>query len=225
MKPNAIKQKQITVIIVDDHPLFRMGIKATLNEEPETFSILGEAGNETELQELLKENKPDIIILDIVLPEKNGIAIARTIKDKDYQQKILLLSSETTQENFEQALMIPIDGFIDKMSVEKDLTDALHAIHSGEQFFGKRLSILHKEVISTQINLLPKSKKQKLFTNREEEIVKLLCQGEKAEYIARQLHISPRTVTTHTANIYKKLNINNVIDLFRLAVKYGIVTL
>ena len=216
---------QTTVIIVDDHPLFRMGIKATLNEASENFTVLGEAGNATELRELLKIKSPDIIILDIMMPDENGIAIAREIKDKNYHQKILLLSSDTTRENMEQALLLSIDGFIDKLSVEQDLTNALHAIAQGEQFFGKRLSMIYKEVISTQINLLPKSKKQKLFTNREEEIVKLLCQGEKAEYIARQLHISPRTVTTHIANIYKKLNINNVVDLFRLSVKYGIVKL
>lgn len=225
MTTTATTTKPTTVIIVDDHPLFRMGIKSTLNEDPENYVVVGEAGNATELHELLKTKTPDIIILDIVMPDENGIAITRKIKDKNYRQKILLLSSDTTRENMEQALMISIDGFIDKLSVEKDLLQALDAIKQGDQFFGKRLSLLYKEVIYTQMNLIPKNKKLKLFTDREEEIVKLLCLGKKAEYIAQELHISPRTVTTHIANIYKKLNINNVVDLFRLAVKYGIVKL
>ena len=213
--------KIIEVIVVDDHSLFRTGLKATFQYDYPDISITGEAGNGEELFHVLAQTHADLVLLDINLPDMGGAEIARRLRSEYPDLKILAVSAENTTETVEAMLEAGIDGFISKQNGDPDeLAEAIRTVMSGLDYFGRDIAFIIYDVF--------KSKKKTSvitneFTEREREIIQLCRDGLIGKEIAARLGISPNTVNTHKERIFQKLGINNTREMVLYALKNGII--
>ena len=211
----------IKALLVDDHEMFRLGVKTAIEVNHPDIKVVAEAETGTELFALLKIEKPDIILLDIILPDTTGVEIARRMKKEYPEIKILAISAENTATVVSQMLEIGIEGFITKRA--GDVTSIVNAIRSimlGFEYFGKDIS----DIIS-RIYLKKKSTEEITgdLTKQEKRIVELCYEGLQAKEIADRLNISPRTVQAHNTNIFLKLGLNNTAEVVKYALKNGII--
>jgi len=211
----------IKVIIVDDHAIFRLGIKTAIKENYPDIEIVGEAATGKDLFNLLKTTKADIILLDIMLPDISGIEIARILKTECPELKILAISAENTTEIVSQMLDMGIEGFITKRAGNiETLIEAIRSIIMGFEFWGQDISYIIRKIYLSKKNTPIVSKE---FTPSEKRIIELCHEGLLVKEIACQLKISPRTVESHKTNIFTKLGINNTMEMIKYALKHGII--
>ncbi|MGN0187220.1 MAG: response regulator [Paludibacteraceae bacterium] len=207
----------MNIIIVDDHPLFRIGTKMAIQRT--THMVIGEAANATALYQLLTNVTPDLILLDIILGDGlSGVDIARQLKTDKPDIKILILSIDTSLQTIKELLEIGIDGFISKNAPDAELLQAIDNIDNGQPYFGADVNQIIQAVLTTQ------QTHYELFSEREKEIIQWICQGYTCKNIAKQQNISLRTVETHKTNIFRKIGINNSVELALYAVKHGLIT-
>jgi DNA-binding NarL/FixJ family response regulator len=211
----------IKVLLVDDHILFRTGIRTALANACSDVSIVGEAGSGRETFELMQSTSADIIILDLILPDMPGVDVASQLRKRYPATKILVLSCDTRAHSIQQLVDVGIDGFISKEESDgRLLSEAIHSIMDGSPYYGKDISTIMYYIYVAQ-------KKQNgayiFFTAREKEIIQLCHQGLMSKEIAERLNISPRTVEAHKNNIFKKLGINNTLELVKYAMENGII--
>lgn len=212
----------ISVLIADDHEIVRFGISTYLSSSEE-IEIVGEASTGDECIELFKETQPDICILDIGMPGKNGIETAQTIRSLNYQTKILILSMHTNKHILSEALEAGINGYLLKNTNKADLLTGIRAIMKGQQVFSDPISDLIKESFLNNSSQ-DTSHKRQIVTKREREVLQLIVDGLTSKEIAQKLYISPRTVDTHRANLMDKLELNNIAELVRYAIKHQLVS-
>lgn len=210
-------------IIVDDHALFRLGIKAALGAANPDIRIVGEAECGAELFRLLETATPDLILLDIVLPDMTGVEIARRLKAERPEIKILAVSAENSAHTVEAMLDAGIEGFISKRQggVEQ-IAGAIRSVAQGFEYFGSDIAaIIYKIYVSKKrsAEVTPE------FTERERSIIELCRDGLPGKQIADRLSISPRTVENHKNNIFKKLGIGSTVEMVQYALKHGIIGL
>lgn len=232
----------IKVIIVDDHALYRIGVSQAISKVScFDIEVIGEAGSSTEFFTLITGGEiPDLVMLDIVLPDISGVEIARQLKKEHPDVKIIMLSSEVTEELITELLEIGVDGYLNKLARREDLQTALCTVIGGSQYFGRSVAKMMyeiylgqqhgKNVENNNNSLLRKPIKENpssesVLTTREIEVIRLLCDGEPVKIIADKLNISMRTVETHKSNILSKLGFSHFTDLIKYAIKEGIVTL
>jgi len=199
-----------TIILADDHPMFREGIRKII-ERIEGVCITGEANDGFELLELLKKSSPNLVILDISMPNLRGLEAIREIKKTYPQVKILVLTMHKKKEFLRQALRDGADGFLLKEDAGSELIRAMQTVRNG----GKYLSSLLSGVLTS---LAVEEEKTEVLTMREREVLKLLAEGKRTKEIAASLYISPHTVRRHRSNIMEKLNIQNLADLVKYAI-------
>jgi DNA-binding NarL/FixJ family response regulator len=210
----------INVILVDDHSLFRLGEKGILEKCPD-IGVVGEAGDGKTLFHLLETTPADLILLDISLPDMSGIEVARRLKTEYPQIKILVLSVENSIEVIRQLVDIGIHGFISKQQATDDeLPEAIRAIINGSEFFGRDITHLLYNIYISKNKV---TKQVTDFTHKELEIIELCRQGFIGKEIAARQNISLRTVDAHKRNIFRKLGINNTMEMVQYAVKNGII--
>ena len=211
----------INAILVDDHALFRLGVKSSITNEHKDICVVGEADSGEALFNLLETVTPDIILLDIVLPDTTGVEIARKVRKEKPGIKILAISAENTSEIIHSMIDIGIEGFISKRQGSSgDIAEAIHTIMDGYEYFGSDISKIIYDVYVSRKNTTNTPPE---FTEREKEIISLCRDGLLGKEIADRLNISPRTVDNHKNNIFKKLGINNTIEMVQYATKYGII--
>jgi len=211
----------INAILVDDHALFRLGVKSALTSSHTDINIIGEADCGKELFRLLETVTPDILLLDIILPDTTGIEIAEKLRKEKPEIKILAISAENTSDVVKKMLDIGIEGFISKRKGSADeIAEAIRTIMNGLEYYGDDISsIIYKIYVS-------KKKTAEVtheFTEREKEIIELCRAGLLSKEIAQRLNISSRTVDNHKSNIFKKLGINNTLEMVQYAIKNGII--
>jgi len=213
---------KINILIVDDHKIVRQGLKALLIGEKE-IKIVAEASDFIEVSEILKTITPDIIILDISLPQKCGIEIAEEITNNHPNIKTIMLSANVNEENIIKSIKAGAKGFLPKDTSKEEFVNAVKAVFSGNEYFGDEISqIIYKSYV--KIIKSPKEESPNL-TEREIEIIKLIGESLSHKQIADKLSISIRTVETHKKNILEKLNLQNSVDIVKYAIKNGIITL
>lgn len=223
----------ISIVLVDDHELYRVGLRAAISQMQGLVEIVGECSSCEELETFLKEQKePGLIILDIWLPDGNGVNIARKLKKLYPAVKIIILSSEVSEKTVNELLAIDVEGYICKTAQINDIGNAIRTVTTGSHFYGKSVSkmILDICVSRSADQSHKKSKKQQQqqndsseLTQREKEVVQYLCDGYSAKETAEKMHLSYRTVETHRSNILHKLGFSNAAELIRYAVKSGLV--
>ena len=200
----------IKIIIIDDHFLFRIGAKLALSNSPLGIEIVAEAASGRELFDALESTTPDLLLLDIILPDMSGIDIAQRVKTTRPEIKILLLSAEEPKRVIEQVLATGVEGYISKTAEMKEIEDAIASVMNGLEYFGRDISKVIYEVYASKRK---REQEEARFTAREMEIIRLCCDGLLVKEIASRLDISPSTVKTHKANIFLKLGINNSVEL------------
>jgi DNA-binding NarL/FixJ family response regulator len=211
------------IIIVDDHMLVRMGIKSALGCNHPDLSVVGEAANGKVFFELLQTTPADLILLDIMLPDMNGIEIARRLRNDYPELKILIISVENSLQTIQQLLELDIDGFISKQQcVGNDLADAIRSIMEGEKYFGKDIAAIMSDIYTSKTKNITDTFD---LTEREREVITLCNSGLKSRAIADRLYISSRTVETHKTNIFRKMGIATTLEMVQYAVRNGIISI
>ena len=186
----------IKVILVDDHPLFREGLTYRLSLD-ETIDVVGEAENGKQALELIKKIEFDIVLMDINMPEMDGMYVLELIKEQDIDCKVLMLSMHDNKEYILGAMRHGADGYILKDVPGKELIDAIKKVISGKHYFSSEVTeILSKELAGEQ--------------------------GLNNKRIAQEINVSVRTVETHKRNIKQKLGIDSTLGLMRYAIDYGL---
>ena len=211
----------VQVIIVDDHPLFRNGLKASLKDSYPDICVAGEADSGAALFRLSALSTADLVLLDINLPDINGVEIARRLR-RDYPAvKILAVSAENTAETVKSMLEAGIEGFISKRQGDVDeLVEAIRTVMSGLEYFGRDISAIIYEVFVAKKKTTTVTPE---FTEREKEIILACRDGLLCKEIADRLGISTHTVKAHKNNIFAKLGINNTMEMVQYALKKGII--
>jgi DNA-binding NarL/FixJ family response regulator len=218
--------KTIKVILADDHTLVRAGIKSLL-ENSDGVVVIGEAGNGRDAIELTGKLKPDMVFLDIAMPELNGIQAAERIKKDFPEVEIIILSMHLDEEYVVQALKAGASGYLLKDSAPNELNLALDTIMKGKIYISPAIP---KEMVDNYMNRLKKaSSPDEVFISRDvlswrqKEVLQLIAEGNSTKEIAEKLFISIKTVETHRSQIMKKLGINDIPGLVKYAIKKGLI--
>lgn len=217
--------KKITLILVDDHQLVRDGIKALLHGTDD-IEIIGEASCGKELFELLNTLKPDLLIMDISLPEISGIEITRTLGRDFPGIKILMLSMYNSEDFILNSIKAGAKGYLPKNTSRNELLEAIYAIHSGEDFFSESVSkLMLKSYVrmATEDDEKSQEKSNPSLTSREIEVLKLYVEGFINKEISDKLDISIRTVETHKNHIMRKLGLKSTVEMVKFAIRNKIV--
>ena len=214
---------KIKIILVDDFEIVRAGITAVLSKDS-NINIIGEASGAEELFELLKTKTPDIILLDIMMPGKNGVEITQILTKEFPKIKIIIFSGLTEDESFYLAIKSGAHGLMPKTALNDELITAINKVYNGEDFMSKSISIakLMSFIKKSQIEV-EKEKKEINLTDRQIEIIRLISESKSYKEIGNILSISERTVETHKIRILQKLELNSVIELVKFAIKNSII--
>lgn len=218
MTNNLTKRK---VIIVDDHTLFRNGLRILLNNM-ENYRVIGEAANGKQFLELLQKEMPDLVLMDISMPVMDGIEASTLAHELYPDLKIITLSMYGEEDYYYKMVDAGVKGFVLKNSDIKEVKTALDVVYEGGSFFSS-------ELLQNLVNSLKSSSKSKEFqaelSEREMEILILICQGMSNQEIGDKLFISKRTVDKHRANILEKSDSKNTAQLVVYAIKNRLVEL
>ena len=201
--------KRHTIILADDHVLFRRGLKKIIEEAAE-FRVIGEAGDGLELMLLLKEASPDLVILDISMPNLRGLEATREVKRLYPQIKILLLTMHKKPDFLQQGIEAGAEGFLLKEDADSALIYAIRSLLQGERFISSLLTTKLSDLTFRHTKGNP-------LTSREREVMKLVAEGKTSQEIADLLFISVHTVRRHRDNIMRKLNLKTLADLVKYA--------
>lgn len=221
--------KKINILLVDDHSIVRDGIKSTLKDQKH-FNIIGEAANGKDAIERVKELNPDVVIMDITMPEMNGIEAAGVISKKHPDSKVLILSMHDNETYILKSVEAGAYGYLLKDVDKDEFVKAITAIFNGEKYFNTNISSM---LVTGYLNKLKESNDAPQatvvnadeydLTKREKGILKMITVGKNNREIADGLGISIRTIETHRANIMKKLKVKNAVELVRIAIDEKIV--
>ncbi|MFC1998299.1 response regulator [Chloroflexota bacterium] len=213
---------KIRVFLVDDHSLFREGIRAMLTFHDD-IEVVGEAGDGMEAVEKIQNLSPDVVLLDIAMPNMNGLEVCRRIVKSSPNTKIVILSQYTNKEYIITAVKIGASGYVPKKAVGSDLVAAIRVVGDGEYFLHPSVAKIlvgdYKSLIKAETDPYDS------LTNREREILQLVAEGNTGRQIADMLHISEKTVIGHRASLMEKLNIHNRADLVKYAIGKGLINL
>ncbi len=213
----------ISVLIADDHAVFRSGLRALLENE-EDIEVAGEAGTGPEAVKKINDISPDVLILDINMPEMNGTTVAEKALKNHPELKIVILTMHEDEHYLQELLKIGINGYVLKKSTQTDVVQAIRAASRGEHYIDSSLSSF---VVSKYAGLPEKksASKKDILTAREQEICSLLAYGHTNSEIAEKLFISERTAEFHRSNIFSKLNFKSRAELVRFAIETSLMKL
>ena len=211
----------IRVIVVDDHRLFRIGLKAAIHADFHDISIEGEAENGKELFGILASLSADVVLLDINLPDIGGAEIACRLRREYPALKILAVSAENTAETIESMLEAGIDGFISKQKGDIDeLAEAIRTVAGGLEYFGRDIAAI---IFGGYVSKKKTVEVTDEFTEREREIILACRDGLMCKEIADRMGVSINTINTHKKRIFTKLGINTTLEMVQYALKKGII--
>jgi DNA-binding NarL/FixJ family response regulator len=206
----------VDLLLVDDHTIVTDGLQALLADEHD-FTIKGVAHNGMMALEMLEVLKVDVVLMDIDMPEMNGLQATKVIKSKMPDKKVLMLTMHDEKAMIAALMEIGADGYLLKNSSKQDLILALRTIHSGNTFFSEDVQTILEKEESTK----PEALDSYDLTDREIEIIKLIAEGFSNKQIGEKLFISHRTVDTHRTNLMNKLNVHNVAGIVKFAITNG----
>ena len=212
---------KIRVMLVDDHAVVRAGLRMMLESEEE-FDICSEASTASEAILNTAQDKPDVILMDIGLPDMTGIDATREIKRAFPEIPVVALTIHEDEEYFFKMLDAGASGYVPKRAAPEELLSAIRAAYSGEVYLYPSLAkLLVRDFLSQQQESAANTLNG--LTAREEEVLALLAEGESNTEIAEKLTISPKTVARHRENIMNKLNLHSRTDLVKYAIRKGII--
>jgi DNA-binding NarL/FixJ family response regulator len=213
----------IRIILADDHAVMRRGLRLVI-EEHKDFQVVGEASDGREAVALVEELKPDLVVLDISMPNMNGIEAARQISEKQSGVSIVVLSMHSDESYVLRALKAGARGYLLKESAESDFILAIRSVSAGKAFFSPAVSRLLVEDYVRQLQDKDIEDSYELLTQRERELLQLIAEGKSNKDVANMLNLSLYTVETHRGNLMEKLNLHSVPELILYAVRKGVIS-
>ena len=214
--------EKVKILIADDHPLMRNGIKARISNEPD-YSLVGEAGNGVEVIEKVLQLKPDIVIMDIVMPRMDGILATEQIKKSSPQTKVIILSMYKQAEYAYRAFHAGAEGYMLKENISDELIKAISYVREGKRYICPIIAEYFAEEY-IQHSIINSSDPFYSLSLREKEVLRLIVEGKTNRKIAENLFISISTVKSHRHSIMKKLGVHDIASLTKLAVEKGFIT-
>jgi len=216
------KKDELTVLIADDHPLVREALHRALDVE-EDMKVVAEASDGEEAVKLASELKPDVVVMDIVMPKVNGIEATRKIKEIAPDTAILILTAYDDEEYVLGLLDAGAAGYLLKSARGRDLVGAIRAIRAGE-------SVLHPNIIArllkrATVTAVKENKAQGLLSERESEVLRLVALGMSNKEVAEELFLSQRTIKAHLTSVFNKLNVASRSEAIVKGLQWGLVTL
>jgi DNA-binding NarL/FixJ family response regulator len=213
---------QIRILLADDHTIIRSGLRLLLDQQPD-FKVVAEASDGREAVEMVSIHHPEVAVLDIGMPQLNGIEATQQIAAKEPNTKVVILSMHADEGYVLRALKAGARAYILKNSAEADLIRAVQTVADGKSFFSPVISKMLLEDYVRQIRDKHVEDSYDLLTPREREILQLLAEGRTNKEVANLLQLSVYTVDSHRANILQKLNLHGIPELVLYAVRKGII--
>ena len=203
----------ITIVLADDHPMIRAGLVFWFAEQAD-FRLAGEAGDGSEAWRMIREHEPDVALMDIEMPEENGILVTQRVKDSGLATKVLMLTSYKSQQYVLASLRAGASGFILKTTPLDELEKAIVSVKNGNFYLDPKIS----RVFLSLHTAIP-------LSEREREVLVLTAQGISGKDAAGRLNISERTVEAHLRGAYSKLGARNKTEAILIALKSGVILL
>jgi DNA-binding NarL/FixJ family response regulator len=203
---------QITVLLADDHSLVRRGFRRIL-EDDEALKVVGEASNGVEAIRMAYELKPKVVVMDLSMPELDGVQATKEIVKHLPDTQILILSMHAEDNYVRNALDAGAKGYLLKSAIDVDLVGAIKSVAEGKRFIGSGLKYVSQDT----------DDELKRLTNREKQVLQLIAQGKSNKEIAALLELSVNTVSVHRANLMEKMNIHRTAELVLFAIRKGLV--
>ena len=208
------------IVLADDHPIVRQGLCALLEAETD-FQVVGEAGDGLEAVALVERVKPDVLVLDLMMPTLSGLEVARQTRQRSPQTRVVILSMHADEGYVLEALTAGASAYVLKKSTAGDLVKAIRDAIAGRRFLSPPLSERLIDAYVEKTRSAPLDSYNTL-TPREREVLQLAAEGHTNAAIATRLSISPRTVEMHRASVMRKLDLQNQVELVRYALQRGI---
>jgi len=213
----------IRILLADDHKIIREGLKSLIDKQPD-MQVVGEADNGRETVRLARELKPDVIVMDISMPDLNGIDATRQILSETPDVKVIALSMHTDKRFVVRMLKAGASGYLLKDCAFDELAKAINTVLSDQTYLSPEITTVVVQDIVHQTSTTDTSSLS-LLSNREREVLQLLAEGKTTKQIAADLYVSVKTIETHRINIMKKLDIHNLADLIKFAIREGLTSL
>lgn len=210
---------KIRVLLVDDHSVLRDGLKVLLQAEAD-IEVAGEAGSGQEAVDMTFRLNPDVVVMDLGLPDFSGIEATRLVREGGHPARVVVLSMHTSKEFVVKAIEAGVDGYVPKSSTHVSLLDAIRTVYAGERY-------LHPKAASALVDTYREAEtgdelRYQQLTGREQEVVRLYALGYTSREIGEKLILSPSTVDTYRQRAFEKLGIDHRAELVRFALKIGI---
>lgn len=214
-------ETKIKILIVDDHPVVRKGLLSCLAGK-DNLKIVGEAANGTEAIRLVKELAPDIVLMDMSMPEMDGLAVTEALRKAASQTKVLILSMQSNRDAVLRIIKAGARGYVLKDAPTDELVLAIETVHAGEAYFSKPVAqIALNQYVADADDTKPVAK----LSERERQVLALIAEGKSNKEIASHLGIGVRTIETHRERIMRKLNVHSIAGLTKFAIANGITSL
>lgn len=212
-----------TIVLADDHPLIRQGVR-TMLESRRDYEVVGEADDGLRAVELVERLRPDILIVDVMLPGLNGLEVTRRVVAQVPQTRVIVLSMHATESYVLDALRSGAAGYVLKTTATASVVEAVGAALAGQRYLSPPLSALAIEAYMRKADdATARFDGYKMLSAREREVFQLAAEGLTNAEISERLQISPRTAETHRTHIMRKLGLHSTTDLVRYAIQHGII--
>jgi DNA-binding NarL/FixJ family response regulator len=211
----------VRVLLADDHSLVRAGLRA-LVQRVSGFDVVAEAGDGREAVQLVEQHHPDVVLMDVMMPELDGLSAAAQVVKSSPHTRVIILSMNSGEEYVLQAMRVGAAGYVLKNASPAEFEMALRAVSRGETYLSSAVS---KHVIAGYVNRVgTEGSPLDRLTPRQREVLQLIAEGNTTKDIARKLHISLKTAETHRAQMMQELDIHDVAGLVRYAIRVGLVS-
>lgn len=214
---------KIRILIADDHPVLRRGLKALIEEEPD-MEVIGEAGNGLEAVQMAERLRPDVVIMDISMPELDGLEATRRIRERSPSTYVLILTVHAHERYLFPVLKAGASGYVRKTAADEELIEAIRVVARGDVFLYPSATRMLLDDYLAQVRAGYEKDSYETLSDREREILRLLAEGYTNAEIAQKLNLSVKTVETYRARIMEKLHLRTRAELVRYALRKGLIS-
>jgi DNA-binding NarL/FixJ family response regulator len=219
------EEKKIKVVIADDHPIVRDGIKKLLLLEDD-IAVVGEAGDGRQVLELMQEHEPDVLLLDLRMPNLDGLSVLQSLQQSTRRTRVIVLTASEDKNEFVQAMKLGCSGIVLKQTATELIVKSIRKVYSGEIWLDSHTTAAVMRQFASPADALGggngKSRERSPLSTREREIVQLVAQGYKNKEMAEKMFISEQTVKNHLHNIFDKLGVSDRLELALYAIHKGL---